>query len=164
MEVKDWILLFTPIISNGLIIFLVQFLIMEKHKRKQEKKQLQNETYKGLYNRLQSLTTGSLEVYLKKNKFYELDKDIHQKNSAMEELLIYCYSNHTAFEDINYRITDIKETWDNVYNLWIEYKTKLPDKETDLKLDPSIYAELFDFFIAWMVCAELLKTNIINKL
>lgn len=41
---------------------------------------------------------------------------------------------------------------------------KQPDKEADLKLDPNIYAELFDFFIAWMACAELLKTNIINKL
>lgn len=164
MEAKDWILLFAPVISNGLIVFLVQFLITEKHKKKQEKKRLQNEIYKGLYNRLQSLTTGSLQVYLKKNKLNELNNDIQQKNTAMEEVLIYCYSNHTAFEDIDFRITDIKESWDNVYSLWTEYNTKLPEAPTDLTLDTNVYVELFDFFLMWMVCVELLKTHIINKL
>ena len=143
---------------------MIQFLITEKHKKKQEKKQLQNEIYKGLYNRLQSLTTGSLEVYLKKNKIAELNNDIHQKNLAMEELLIYCYSNHTDFEDFSFRITDIKESWDNVYNLWEKYAAKFPEEQDDFYLDAKTYVELFDLFIAWMVCAELLKTYIINKL
>ena len=76
METKDWILLFAPILCNGLVVFLVQFYITERYKRKQEKKQLQNEIYKNLYIRVQALTTGSLELYLQKNKLSEFDEDI----------------------------------------------------------------------------------------
>ena len=152
MEVKDWILLFAPIISNGLIVFLVQLFVTEKYKREQENKQLQNETYKGLYNHLQSLTTGSLELYLQKDKTYEFDKDIQQKNFAMEELLIYCYSNHIAFQDINFRINDIKESWDNVYTLWMECKTVLSACGSNLTKVPETYVELVDRIMLWKVC------------
>ena len=164
MEVKDWILLFIPIISNGLIIFLVQFFVTEKYKKEQDKKQLRNETYKCLYNKLQLLTTGSLELYLQKQKIQEFDKDIEQKNSAMEELLIFCYSNHMAFKDMNFRVDDIKKSWDDLYSSWSNHRTPFFQNKDCLSLDANIYVELVDLIMVWKACAELLKSHIINKL
>lgn len=164
METKDWILLFAPILCNGLVVFLVQFYITERYKRKQEKKQLQNEIYKNLYIRVQALTTGSLELYLQKNKLSEFDEDIKQKNSAMEELLIFCYSNHNAFEDISFRVIDIKDAWDNIYSLWKECYEKFSNGQLDLQNDVTTYVNLVDLIMAWKACSELLKTHIITKL
>lgn len=164
MEVKDWILLFAPIISNGLIVFFVQFFVTEKYKRAQDKKQLQNEMYKSLYNHIQSLMTGSMEIYIQNNKISELDKDIQQKNSAMEKLLIFCYSNQNTFKDMDFRINDIKDSWEKVYSLWLEYKEQMSKSETNLITNPNMYAELIDCIMLWKVSSELLRLHIISKL
>ena len=82
----------------------------------------------------------------------------------MDELLIFCYSNHNAFKDIDFRINDIKECWESIYVLWAECKSLLSQNEVCLTIEPTIYAELIDMIMDWMACSKLLKSHIINKL
>ena len=158
------ILLIAPIIINGLIVFFVQFFITEKFKKKLEKTQLVNETYKTLYSHLQSLTSGSLYVYLNKNKLDKLNSDIQEKNALMEKLLVFCGSNYTALSNIDWRINDIEENWDNLWSYWEKHKEMLLKEDISIKDYPSVYVELFTLIIGWQVSIELLKTEAVREL
>lgn len=59
MEIKDWILLLTPIVINGVVLYWFQLIISEKIKKSDARKEL----VKSIYEKYLTLTDRALKSY-----------------------------------------------------------------------------------------------------
>lgn len=105
MEVKDWLLLFVPVLCNGLLIFVLQ----KNFEKKQIAKNIKNEYLSVLrINIDKSLETYAMATRLSNEK--NLDIEIVKLFiSNVQDVYYYYFQNKNIFEPLDDNVAHIAE-------------------------------------------------------
>lgn len=133
MEIKDWLLLIVPIVSNGIILYFFQ--------RCFEKRQdLRNDVIKVFWNKLQELNDAFIQANIETMKTEELEKSkIVNKNlmiiqEFILELIKYYDTNQYDLKVFAIFFNDLQKKWQDFQDTCNEYRPVNIDDEIKLKL------------------------------
>lgn len=124
METKDWITLFVPIISNGLLLFIFQHIYEKRSKRNENRRDYQKDILQQFHILLQDFYTAYLEIR-------DIDETISGKNVSfsevwnpaaekIEQLIVFHTSNPSAISKVDNAFAKCVEKWQYINGLLYE--------------------------------------------
>lgn len=123
MENKDWILLFIPILFNGIFIFSFQKAINGKIEKTKKRNNLRDEVIFHFWQKFKELNTELLQA----------NDDIQQGRIALEEGLTNIRNQIVEiikyYDTNSYDLELFKEKFDNWHESWLIF-TKQTNKES----------------------------------
>lgn len=122
MTAKDWILLLTPIVINGVVLYWFQLMISERIKKNDAKK----EVVKNIYEKYLIMTDKALKSYRETIGFL-----VNAKNETERDVI-----------DFNMALNLLRYDVRNLQCYYRDYKYVLGDREDLLEM----YEQLDDIF------------------
>ena len=116
VEVKDWIVLFVPIVCNGIFLFLFQFYLKRYFEKRDRVRSERVKTFQGLYTRTESAQTAMYALLHQKqddnftNLFNCVAEQIHQLKRFYD-------ANEPQLEMFNANLQGIFSIWDMITTL-----------------------------------------------
>lgn len=125
MSTKDWILLIIPLVGNGIIFFVLQQLILNHYKRKQEKLAYQDRVIEKFMAHLEDFLStfhGLRKAYVDPFDRVPFSSVWNPTSEKMQYLVNYYERNQVVLEKIRPTFQLICDQWDEMVNLVAEYK------------------------------------------
>ena len=129
MESKDWILLFTQVFLNGVIIALLQYWLSVKQKKNDEKNSLKLKALSEFLLDIESLKSSVIDTVLVIEKENIL-KEIADINSSRIKLDKCYYSKHYHLKCVSEQYNEFESNWDNISKCLKSYNKSMNENNT----------------------------------
>lgn len=133
MEQKDWILLFIPIIFNGILIFIFQKIIIVALEKMNQRDAIRNDVCKDFWNQLRKIN----ECFIQAN--IDIQKNAKPVNECLEVIeehilgiIKYYDCNEFDLRFLWKLVGNLSKNWDNfkkTYNNYCSIELDLKKKE-----------------------------------
>ena len=116
MEIKDWIVLFVPIVCNGIFLFLFQFYLKRYFEKRDWVRSEHIKTFQELYTHTESAQTAMYALLHQKqdDNFSELFNRVAEQ---IHQLKRFYDANRPELEMFNSDLQEIFSTWDTITSL-----------------------------------------------
>lgn len=122
MTTKDWIVLVTPIIFNGIIIFTFQKLLSQKIEQTNKRQGIRDDVVKRFWNKLQDLNDTFIRVHIKTMKEPEtLSENLETIKENILELIMYYDTNKYDLDKFSNLFEEMETKWNCFVELLREY-------------------------------------------
>ncbi len=115
METKDWIIIFIPILSNGIILFIFQKIIISKLEHLKKKNDLRDEVILLFWKKLQTLNDIFIQtnISLEKNPD-SINTEINKIYDAILSIIQYYDTNKYDLKIFSVQY----KKWENSWNIF----------------------------------------------
>ena len=116
METKDWIVLFVPIVCNGIFLFLFQFYLKRYFEKRDRVRIERVKTFQELYTHAESAQTAMCALLHQKqdDNFTELFNRVAEQ---IHQLKRFYDANEPQLEIFNAKLQEVFSTWDTITTL-----------------------------------------------
>lgn len=139
MTTKDWIILCTPILLNGIIIFVFQKILSEKLNQKIDKinkrQDIRDDVVKRFWNKLQDFN----DTFIKANNEVmqnpeKLNDNLKALKECLVELIKYYDTNEYDLKQFSDKFQEVNNKWNCFGALLEQYKHSTLTSERRLEL------------------------------
>lgn len=125
MECKDWIVLFVPIICNGIIVFVFQKMLGKKIERQSKRQDIRDDVLKRFWNKLQELN----DTFIQTNIAVMRDPKVSGNSlgifqSVILDIIQYYDTNEFDLKVFAEEYNDFRSCWIDFENTYRSYVGK----------------------------------------
>ena len=135
MKTKDWILLIVPILSNGLLIYILQLTISRKMERLDKRNKLRDDVFLTFWGKLQKLNDVFIETNMNTQKKPEtLGAGLEEINDSVLDIIQFYDRSLFDLEIISLEYNDWINSWNQFVSTLKQYNNSQLTESDQLKL------------------------------